>query len=587
MKNLTRLFDLPYYQLDKYPLEKVFSDKKNGQWSGISTQEYIDNFNAVSRGFINMGVKAGDKIAIISNNRSEWHVIDMAIQQVGAIGVPVYPTISQDDYVYIFNDAGVSLCFVSDEELLEKVKGIKDQVSTLKDIYTFNQINGAKHWTELKHEENADFMTEIENRKSAIQPDDLVTLIYTSGTTGRPKGVMLSHNNLLSNVVSCAPRVPVVYGDKSLSFLPVCHVYERMLLYLYQYLGISVYFAESIDTISDNLNEIKPEVFTAVPRLIEKVYDKIVATGEALSGVKHKLFFWALHLGHHYELEGTSAIYNFKLKIARKLIFSKWQEALGGNVKAIVSGSAALQPRLARTFTAAGIPVFEGYGLTETSPVISVNYLGDNNMMFGTTGSVIDKVDVKFDEDGEILVKGPNVMKGYYNQPEKTAEVFTEDGYFRTGDIGVLEKGRFLKITDRKKEMFKTSGGKYVAPQPMENKFKESRFIEQIMVIGDGRKHPAALIVPAFDFFKQWCSYKGHECTDSREDMIKNPHLIQKMNEEVEYYNQNFGKWEQIKKFELVANEWTVENGELTPTLKPKRKVMNEKYKDLIEKIYS
>ena len=586
MEKLTRLFDIPYYQLDKYPQEIAFSDKRNGKWVSISTKEYIDNINAVSRGLLSLGINEGDKIALISNNRSEWNVCDIAIQQIGAIGVPVYPTISESDYEYIFNDAKIKLCILSDKDLFDKVSNIKDNVSTLEDIYTFEEVGGAKNWLELFEKPSDEFDSEIDTRKNKIKGEDLVTLIYTSGTTGNPKGVMLSHNNLLSNVNSTHLRLPIDNLDTALSFLPVCHVYERNALYMYQKLGLSIYFAESIEAVGDNLREIKPQIFTAVPRLLEKVYDKIIAKGDALSGIKKKLFFWAVEHGNKFTTEGRSGGYNFKLKIARKLIFSKWQEALGGNVKVIACGSAALQPRLAKIFTAAGIPVMEGYGLTETSPVLTVNYLGKNNMKFGTTGKVIDGVELKIASDGEILAKGPNIMMGYYNQPEKTAAEFNEDGWFKTGDIGEIDSDGFLKITDRKKEMFKTSGGKYIAPQVMENKFKESRFIEQIMVIGEGQKHAAALIVPAIDFVRDWCKRKNIDCGETDLQIAKCQKVIDRITKEVNYFNEGFGKWEQIKKFELIGHQWTIETGELTPTMKPKRKVVKVAYKDLIDKIY-
>jgi len=587
MEKITRLFEIPYYQLDKYPLDVAFSDKRNGDWIPVSTKEYIDKANAVSRGFLSLGIKEGDKIALISNNRSEWNICDIAIQQVGAIGVPVYPTISESDYEYIFNDAKIKLCIVSDKDLFDKVSHIKDKVSTLEAIYTFEEVGGAKNWLELQEKPSDEYDSEIDTRKNKIKSDDLVTLIYTSGTTGSPKGVMLTHRNLLENSAATSKRLPITYGDKALSFLPVCHVYERAALYMFQKNGLSIYFAESIEAVGDNLREIKPEIFTAVPRLLEKVYDKIIAKGDALTGVKRKLFFWAVELGNNFEVDGGSTGYNLKLKIARKLIFSKWQEALGGNVKVIACGSAALQPRLAKIFTAAGIPILEGYGLTETSPVLTVNYLGKGNTKFGTTGKALDNVTLKIAEDGEILAKGPNVMVGYYNQPEKTKAEFTDDGWFKTGDIGEIDSDGFLKITDRKKEMFKTSGGKYIAPQVMENKFKESRFIEQIMVIGEGQKHAAALIVPATDFIREWCKRKNIDCGATDIEISKNEKVIERIIKEVNHYNESFGKWEQIKKFELIGHQWTIETGELTPTMKPKRKVVKVAYKDLIDKIYN
>ncbi len=580
-----RLFDIPQYQLQNFQQEDAFVDKRDGQWVKTSTQSYIDQANSVSRGLLRLGIQAGDKIALISNNRSEWNICDIGIQQVGAIGVPVYPTINEEIYAYIFNDSKVKLCFVSDQELADKVNRIKGKVPTLQDVYCFVSATGTKNWKELKSGPDSGLDSEIKKRMNAISGSDLVTLIYTSGTTGNPKGVMLSHNNILSNVLSSKPRLPVGAEAKSLSFLPVCHIFERMLMYLYQYTGVSIYFAESMDTIGDNLKEIKPDIFTAVPRLLEKVYDKIVAKGDALTGIKRKLFFWALKLGQEWDIKGKSGWYKFKLGIARKLIFSKWQEALGGNVAAIACGSAALQPRLARVFLAAGIPIYEGYGLTETSPVVSVNCFDNDGLRIGTTGTVIDNVEVKIAEDGEILVKGPNVMMGYYNQPEETAKVL-KDGWFSTGDIGILKEGRYLKITDRKKEIFKTSGGKYIAPQVMENKFKESRFIEQIMVIGENQKMPAALIVPNVLFIKDWAQKNGISCGATQSEIIKNPKVIQTIQSEIDTFNAGFGQWEQIKSFKLVDCQWTPESGELTPTMKPKRKVIMEKHKDLVEGIY-
>lgn len=581
-----RLFDIPYYQYEKFPQEDALVDKRNGEWVKISTKDYIEKANAVSRALIKLGIQAGDKIALISNNRSEWNICDIGIQQVGAIGVPVYPTIDSASYAYIFNDAEVKLCIVSDQELADKVNAIKDQVPTLTEIYSYVDCNGAVNWSALCVEADEALDAEVEKRKAAIQGDDLVTLIYTSGTTGKPKGVMLTHNNLLSNVKACEPRLPVGSSAKALSFLPVCHVFERMLLYLYQFTGVSIYFAENLDTIGDNLKEVKPNVFTAVPRLLEKVFDKIVAKGEALTGIKKKLFFWALKLGEEYDVRGKSGFYKFKLGIARKIIFSKWQEGLGGNVEAIACGSAALQPRLARVYLAAGINVMEGYGLTETSPVISVNYLKKNEIYIGTTGTVIDGVTVKIADDGEILVKGPNVMIGYYKQPEQTAKVIDSEGWFHTGDIGTFVEGKYLKITDRKKEIFKTSGGKYIAPQVMENKFKESRFIEQIMVVGENEKMPAAFIVPDIEYIKEWAKQKGIQVGESYQEIAHHESVKEQLDQEVAKYNTNFGDWEQIKRFEIANAPWTVETGELTPTMKPKRKVVMEKCAELYKRIY-
>lgn len=588
LEDVTRLFDVLYYQQEHYPQKDALVAKINGEWIPTSTEEYVEKTNLVSKGLLQMGIEPGDKIAMISNNRPEWNIMDMGMAQIGAINVPVYPTISEEDYRFIFNDAEVKLCFVSDEELLEKVKHIFDEVPTLKAIYTFNKIEGADHWTKVLEKGKEGDQSKVEELKKQVKATDLATLIYTSGTTGVPKGVMLSHQNIITNAVSCIERLPVDSSARSLSFLPICHIYERMLLYLYTVTGVSIYFAESLDTIGDNLREVKPQVFTAVPRLLEKVYDKIVAKGADLTGIKRALFFWALSLGEKFEpYRANGAWYEFQLKIARKLIFSKWQEALGGEVLAVASGSAALQPRLARVFLAADIPVMEGYGLTETSPVISVNENENKGTMIGTVGRIIKNVEVKIADDGEILTKGPCVMMGYYKREDLTKEVIDEDGWFHTGDIGKMvgPNKDFLKITDRKKEIFKTSGGKYIAPQIMENKFKESRFIEQIMVIGEGQKHPAALVVPNYEFMEEWCKRKEYNCGSPKE-MAENEKVIARIQEEIEVFNKGFGKWEQIKKFELIDHSWGIETGELTPTLKLKRKEITKKYQHLIDKIY-
>jgi len=578
----TRIFDFIHFQNTQYPQEVAFSDKVNGKWVTYSTEEIIRKANTLSCGLLEKGFKAGDKVALISNNRTEWCISDIALTQIGIITVPIYPTITPQDFAYIFDHAEVKMVIVSDKELLSKVNEVLGTCKTLDAVYTFNEIEEAKHWTDLfaKQEE-----VSLETHRNSIDENDLATIIYTSGTTGRPKGVMLSHKNLVSNVTGSNPRLPVDNKHSALSFLPLCHVYERMLLYLYQKNGISVYFAESIDTIGDDLREIQPEVFTAVPRLLEKVYDKIIAKGQALTGVKKSLFFWALKLGQSYDVKGMTPLYNFKLKLARKLIFSKWQAALGGKCIAIASGSAALQPKLIRVFLAAGIPVFEGYGLTETSPVASVNCFTNDGLRIGTVGRVLDNVQVKIAPDGEILIKGPNVMLGYFKQPELTAEVIDKDGWYHTGDIGVFEEGEYLKVTDRKKEIFKTSGGKYIAPQPMETQLKASRFIEQIMVVGEYQKHPGALIVPAFDFVKEWAKRKGH-AINTREDMVLSSELNARIMMEIEQLNSNFGKWEQVKKIAICPTEWSVETDELTPTLKLKRKKILSKYQTQFDSIY-
>jgi len=589
MINITRLFDFPYYQLEKYNLDKALVTKYNGEWIATSTQEYINKANAISRGLLRLGIQANDKVAIISmNNRTEWNICDIGILQTGAQDVPIYPTISQEDYEYVLNHSEAKYCFVSCKDVLDKINAIKHNVPSLKEVYSFDDIKGCQSWnTVLELGKDESNQEEVEKRKNAVKEDDLATLIYTSGTTGRPKGVMLSHKNIVSNAMNSACRVPVEDGKtKALSFLPVCHIYERMLLYMYQYFGVSIHFAESLETISDNLKEINPEIMTAVPRLLEKVYDKIYAKGAALTGIKKKLFFWAIDLGLAYEpYEANGAWYEFKLKIARKLIFSKWQEALGGNLKVIASGSAALQPRLARVFRAADIPVMEGYGLTETSPVVSVNDERNNGFKIGTVGKLLPDTEVKIAQDGEILVKGPQVMLGYYKDQEKTNEAL-KDGYFHTGDIGEIDTDGFLKITDRKKEMFKTSGGKYVAPQVLENQFKQSRFIEQIMVIGDGEKMPAAFIQPNFEFIIDWAKMHNVTLGNTPQEQISNPQLLERIQKEVDLYNAKFGKWEQVKRFELTPDVWSIVDGHLTPTMKMKRKIIKEKYLTLYNKIY-
>ncbi len=589
MVPITRLFDFPYYQQETYNLPVALATKKNGAWEKTSSQEYIAKANAVSRALLRMGVQKDDKIALItSNNRTEWNIMDIGILQTGAQNVPIYPTISEEDYEYILNHSGSIYCFVSDDEVYQKVQAIKANVPTLKEVYSFNEIPGCKHWSELLTlGEDESNQNEVEARKDSIKTEDLATIIYTSGTTGKPKGVMLSHKNIVSNVLDSAPRIPFDPGKSTaLSFLPICHIFERMILYIYQYYGVSVYFGESIDKISDNLKEVRPTVITAVPRLLEKVYDKIYAKGAELTGIKKKLFFWAIDLGLKYEPYGANgAWYEFQLKIARKLIFSKWKEGLGGNLDLMVSGSAALQPRLTRVFAAAEIPVMEGYGLSETSPVIAVNDQRNRGFKIGTVGKPIQNLEVKIAEDGEILLKGPNVMLGYYKDPEKTAEAII-DGYFHTGDIGEIDSEGFLKITDRKKEMFKTSGGKYIAPQMIENAMKQSRFIEQIMVIGEGEKMPAAFIQPNFEFVKEWAKIHKITLGSTDKEISANPDVIKRIDEEIEGINKKFGHWEQIKRFELTPDVWSIDGGQLTPTLKLKRKIIKEIYKDLYAKIY-
>ncbi len=588
MQNITRLFDFPYYALEKYNLSEALVTKYDGQWVATSNQEYIDKANTISRALLRMGVQPNDKIALISmTNRTEWNIMDIGILQLGAQNVPIYPTISEEDYAYVLNHSESKYCFVSCKEVYDKVKAVQDQVPSLKEVYSFDTIDGVKNWSEVL-ELGADTGNQeaVEASKKAVKPDDLATLIYTSGTTGRPKGVMLSHRNVVSNALASAERLAIDYGKtKCLSFLPVCHIYERMMVYLYQYAGVTIYFAESMEKISDNLKETAPHVMTAVPRLLEKVYDKIIAKGTDLSGIKKKLFFWAVNLGLKYEPYGQNGWwYEKKLGLARKLIFSKWKEGLGGNLSLISSGSAALQPRLARIFNAAEFGVMEGYGLTETSPVISVNDVRNAGFRIGTVGKLLRDTEVKIADDGEICVKGPQVMMGYYKDPEKTAEVMI-DGYFHTGDIGEIDTDGFLRITDRKKEMFKTSGGKYVAPQLLENRFKQSRFIEQLMVVGEGEKMPAALIQPDFEFLFTWAKENNITISENS-DIVLNEKVLAKFQEEVDLANEHFAKWEKVKQFRLTPDVWSISEGHLTPTMKLRRKIIKGKYVDLYNDIY-
>ena len=585
--SVTRIFDIIPQLLEKYNKPNALAAKENGKWVEYSTRQFADSVNYLSYGLFNLGIEREDKIGIISNNRPEWNFADYAIQQSGCVSVPIYPTISENDLNFIFSDAKIKYVFVSTVDLYNKVKAVAVNCPSVKGIYTFNKVEGAKHWTELLNDGIKNPREkEIEAIKSTIKPNDLFSILYTSGTTGNPKGVMLSHNNLISNSIACKVLCPFAADWKALSFLPLNHVYERMLNTLYLYLGVSIYYAESIDAVGENLKEVKPQIFVTVPRLLEKVYDKIIAKGAELSGMKKMIFFWAVNLGLRFELNGANGWwYELQLKIANKLVFSKWREALGGNIVAVASGGAALQPRLARVFNAARIPCLEGYGLTETSPVIAVNNFTPNSICFGTVGPVIEHVTVSFAEDGEILVKGPNVMLGYFNRPDATAESIDKDGWFHTGDIGEFVDNRFLKITDRKKEIFKTSGGKYIAPVMIENKLKESPFIEQVMVIGENEKYASALIVPAFAYLKEYCKRHNIEFT-SNEALIQNPEIKARIVEEVEKVNKQLAHYETIKRPELLAREWTIDKNEMTPKLSLKRKIIMTANKDLIAKIY-
>ena len=584
----TRLFDFIENQAKHSPLPRAFNTKYDGEWVSTSSEEHLEKSNQISRGLLQLGVSKGDKVAIISsNNRTEWSIVDVGVLQIGGVDVPIYPTITAEDYAYIINHSESKFCFVSDVEVYNKIKTIRKECPNLEEVYCFDQIKGCQHWTKvLELGRDAAHQPKVQAIKESVLPLDLATIIYTSGTTGTPKGVMLSHKNIVSNVFAAQKRLPLEIGKAvALSFLPLCHIYERMLIYLYQVTSTQVHFAVSIETIGENLNEVNPDVMTAVPRLLEKLYDKIYGKGQTLTGVKKKLFNWAVDIGLAYEpYKKNGIVYSIKLSIARALIFKKWKAALGGNLELIASGSAALQPRLARVFTAAGLTVVEGYGLTETSPVISVNDMRNGNFRIGSVGKVVDQVQVKIAKDGEILCKGPNIMMGYYKNQELTDEVI-KGGYFHTGDIGHLDDDGFLVITDRKKEMFKTSGGKYVAPQVIENVIKQSTLIDQVMVIGENQKFPSAVIQLNFEAVNEWL---GHtEKPLAQKKLIQDNKVIEKINADVENANSNFAQWEKVKAFRLTDDVWSIDAGHLTPTMKLKRKIIAEKYKSLIEEIYS
>ena len=587
----TRTFDLLTRMQNKFADKTdVVAGKEDGKWHRYSVPEYIDYCNRVSIALLSMGIKKGDKVAIISNNRPEWNFTDFGISQAGAVSVPIYPTLSVEEYAYILGHAEPKLIFVSDKNLYEKIKPIIDQTRIISDIYTFDKISEAKHFVEvitLGKKMASSLKEELEKAKAAVDPSDLVTIIYTSGTTGFPKGVMLMHSNLVSNFIEQSFIHPLGPGAKFLSFLPLSHIYERTLTYHFQYKGVSIYYAENVGKILDNLKEIKPEVIAIVPRLLERIFDKIISTGKELKGLKKIIFFWAVNLGLRYELNRENGwFYEMKLSLANKLIFKKWKEALGGKLELISSAGAPLQTRLTRIFWAARIHVLEGYGLTETSPVVSINNLTSMEVMFGTVGPVLKDVQVKIAEDGEILTKGPNLMLGYYKEPKLTEEAIDSDGWFHTGDIGTFINGKYLKITDRKKEIFKISSGKYIAPQVIENKLKESMFIDQVMVIGENQKFASALLTPDFIFLHNWASIH-HISFQDNEELIRNPLIFARYQKEVSEINQNLSDHEKIKRFRLVSDEWTAQTGELSPTLKLKRKVLYEKYGDIISEIFS
>jgi long-chain acyl-CoA synthetase len=592
MTDPKRLFDCIEYHLGRQPLSDMLAGKEAGQWKKYSTTDVKEMVDKLSAGLLSLGIGCGDmtpegrdKVAILCKNRVEWIILDMAVQQIGAILTPIYPTINVNEMEFVLKDAQVKMAFVNDEELFLKLLSLKERVPTLGHIFTFEHVQNATHWKEVMAMSTPELQSRIKPISDKIGYEDLATIIYTSGTTGTPKGVMLSHRNILSNVMACIPCFPPGEHLRSLSFLPLNHIFERMVTYLYLFRGTSIYYAESLDTIGDNLKEVKPNMFTTVPRLLEKVYDKIMQKGNEQTGIKRKLFFWAHGLAEKFEInKSMGGWYNFQLDLANKIVFSKWREGLGNSLKCIVTGGAAAQVRLIRIFTAARIPIMEGYGLTETSPVISVNRYQESGRRFGTVGPLIDGVAVKIAEDGEILCKGPNVMMGYYKRPDLTETEIT-DGWYHTGDIGTLSEDNFLKITDRKKELFKTSGGKYVAPLPIENKLKESPFIEQVMLVGAERKFVSALIVPSFPNLKDWCR-KNNIPVGSNEELIREPKVTELYKELVESFNKYFNHVEQVKKFELLPNEWSVDTGELTPKMSLKRKVVMERYRDAVERIY-
>ncbi|WP_298707739.1 long-chain fatty acid--CoA ligase [Chitinophaga sp.] len=593
MHHPNRLFDVLAHQLEHFPKPDMLAAREEGVWKTYATAEVAALTARFAAGFLEMGIggippgpEEQDKVAIISANRPEWIFTDLACQQAGAVLVPIYPTISAAELTFILNDSGARFLFVDDAEMYDKVKALRDQVPLLSEIFSFYRLPGVRHWMDVPAAATPASEARLPAVRDAITPDTLATIIYTSGTTGTPKGVMLTHGNIMSNVEGCLPILPVDEHSRALSFLPLNHIFERMVTYVYFTAGVSVYYAESLETIADNLREVQPGIFTTVPRVLEKLFEKIMARGHALTGFQRTIFFWALRVGSQFEInKPLSPWYRMELALAIRLVFNKWREALGGKIRCIVTGAAACQIRLLKLFTAAGLPVLEGYGLTETSPVISVNGKAPRDRMFGTVGPVISNVEVKLADDGEILVKGPSVTTGYYKRPDLTAEAFG-GGWFHTGDIGVMLFQKYLKITDRKKELFKTSGGKFVAPQPIENKFRESPFIEQIMVVGADRKYTGALIVPNFENLRAWARDHGVDYP-SNETGLKDPKVKALYREAVNRYNQYFNHIEQVKKFELMPREWTIDGGEMTPTLKLKRRVIQEKYRDSIERLYA
>jgi len=582
-----RLFDLAFRQIELFPNLDIFSHKKDGEWKPIKTEQFLTEVNAISKGLIELGVKTNEKVGLIADSSVEWHIVDFAIQQIGAVTVAIYPNITDADYQFIFNDAEIKLCIVSNKSLYNRILSFKDSIYTLKYVFAMEKHEDVRNWDELKVLGNKIPDAQLETLRNAVKPEDLATLIYTSGTTGKPKGVMLTHHNIISNVLAAREITPCQAYHRSLTFLPPCHAYERMVIYTYLYIGITTHIAESLDKIGQNIKEVQPHIMTAVPRILEKVYEKIMKAGLELNGMKRNIFDWAVKVAEDYDPDPKkrSFTYNIKLKLAKKLVLDKWYEALGGHLMTVASGSASLQAKLARVLLAAGIPLFEGYGMTEASPLISVNHYLKGTRI-GTVGLAVKYVEIKLAEDGEILVKGPNVMQGYYKNNEETSKTII-DGWLHTGDIGTWEEGQFLKIIDRKKEMFKISGGKYVIPQPIEKKLLESNYIEQAMVIGDGQKFASAYIVPNYAHLVDWSKSEAPELRDLPKDQfLKQDKVVRKINKEVQLANQHFGNWEQIKRPIILLNEFTIEDGELTPTLKMKRKVILEKYKKEFEDLY-
>ena len=583
-----RLIDLIPYQLEHYPNPKAFNDKVTGTWRSYSTGEVNKIVNDLSLALLKLCCKPGNKVGIISKNRVEWNFIDLAVLQIGGIVVPLYPNTSEDNYLYIFEDAQVKLVFAEDEELYKKVQRVNKRLKVkIEEIYTFDEVENARNWKHIMELADESYRGRLDEIREGITENDLATIIYTSGTTGIPKGVMLSHRNIMGNVNSLTRAMPIEYFKRTISFLPLCHIFERTAAYFYMILGASINYPENMDKLGENIKEVKPHYFITVPRLLEKIFEKIMAEGFKLNIVKRAIFGWAVNLGLHYDDWGRNNwFYRFRLFFARKIVFSKWVEALGGEIRGIISGAAALQPRLSRVFTAAGIQVIEGYGLTETSPVLTCNRFEKGENHFGTVGFPIPDVEIKIAENGEILGRGPNLMMGYYNDPEATKKAIDEEGWFHTGDIGEIREGYYLTITGRLKEIFKTSGGKFIVPQPIENKMKESFFIEHIMIIGENQKFAAAIIQPSFDFLRKWAKEKNIDL-QTNEEIASSSIVKERIWKEVQRCNRRFGRIQQVKKIALVPDVWSIEDGELTPTLKVKRDVVSNKYKDIIEEIYN